>query len=75
MAPVAQDQHVFGREHEGTVNARLADRDNVVDMRRRVAAELTTVTPLSPDATDDRLIAFEVGDGHGCGVLPGPAPA
>ena len=71
MAPIAEDQHVLGRKHEGAVYARLADRDNVVDVRRWVAAELAMVAPLSTDATDDLLIALEVGDGHGSAALRG----
>lgn len=43
---------------------RLADRDDVVDVRRRVAAEFAVVATFSADAPDHLLVAFQVGDGH-----------
>jgi len=64
MAPIAEYEHVFGCKHERAVYPRLADRDDVVDVRRWIAAEFAVVAALSADATDHLLVTFEVGDGH-----------
>ncbi len=64
MAPIAEYEHVLGCKHEGTVYPRLADRDDVVDVRRWIAAEFAVVATFSADAPDHLLVAFQVGDGH-----------
>ena len=70
MTPVAEYEHILLREHQLAVNAGLAHRHDVVDVRGVGTADLAYIAPLKAHPPNHGLVTAQVFDRHNLHLAP-----